>query len=206
MSERCNYCFLKSDCNTQDLASDFDDGYGSDLMGNESDRTRLASMNELEREMELAERAENRDKELERRRTARMLKQQQHKAAQVNSPSKLLTVQLHSSLDLREMLSSLTVRLISCVYFDRTEITTLSLQAGNMRSSTRQKEVDSAKQSAMAELVAAKNARARRSSQGNRRRRYISLLHCQLIFTHELEVSSNSRIAIRKQVKFRLCL
>lgn len=54
-------------------------------MGDQQDRARLASMNELEREMELAERAENRDKELERRRTARMLKQQQQKVAQASS-------------------------------------------------------------------------------------------------------------------------
>lgn len=53
-------------------------------MGDSADRARLAGMNELEREMELAERAENRDKELERRRTARMFKQQQQRAAQAS--------------------------------------------------------------------------------------------------------------------------
>lgn len=73
----------KTRCSVQDLFSDFDDGFGPDLMGDEDDRARLASMSELDREMELADRAEKRDKELERRRTARVLKQQHSKATQV---------------------------------------------------------------------------------------------------------------------------
>ena len=64
-------------------ASDFDDGYDSDLMGDEADRARLAGMTELEREMELAERSERRDEMKERRQTARVLKQQQRSAAKV---------------------------------------------------------------------------------------------------------------------------
>ena len=64
-------------------ASDFDDGYDSDLMGDEADRARLAGMSELEREMELAERSERRDEIKERRQTARVLKQQQRSAAKV---------------------------------------------------------------------------------------------------------------------------
>ena len=64
-------------------ASDFDDGYDSDLMGDEADRARLAGMTELEREMELAERSERRDEIKERRQTARVLKQQQRSAAKV---------------------------------------------------------------------------------------------------------------------------
>ena len=70
---------------SQELGSDVDDGYGSDLMGDEEDRARLASMNELEREMELADRSERRDKELERRRTARMLKQQQRSTSKASA-------------------------------------------------------------------------------------------------------------------------
>lgn len=64
-------------------ASDFDDGYGSDLMGDDDDRARLAEMTELDREMELAERSERRDEIKERRQTARVLRQQQRTAAKV---------------------------------------------------------------------------------------------------------------------------
>jgi RNA polymerase-associated protein RTF1 len=46
---------------------DFDDGYGSDLMGDAADRARLASLNELEREEIMLERADAR-KRLESRR------------------------------------------------------------------------------------------------------------------------------------------
>lgn len=65
------------------MESDYDDGYGSDLMGDEEDRARLAGLTELDREMELADRAEAREKELERRQTVRALKQQQRKTSQV---------------------------------------------------------------------------------------------------------------------------
>jgi RNA polymerase-associated protein RTF1 len=49
-----------------------DDGYGPDLYGDAEDRARLLAMTELERENILAERAEARDEELQRRRTARL--------------------------------------------------------------------------------------------------------------------------------------
>lgn len=52
-----------------------DDGYGSDLMGDDEDRARLAAMTEMEREMELFERSEARDRRREARRNARLLKQ-----------------------------------------------------------------------------------------------------------------------------------
>lgn len=52
-------------------------------MGDDEDRARLAAMNELERELVLAERAEQRDEMKERRQTARVLKQQA--AAKANS-------------------------------------------------------------------------------------------------------------------------
>ena len=54
------------------------DGYGSDLIGDEEDRARLAALNELEREMILAERSEARDRKRERR---DLLKQRQREAA-----------------------------------------------------------------------------------------------------------------------------
>jgi RNA polymerase-associated protein RTF1 len=41
--------------------ADYDDGYGSDLMGDGEDRERLLAMNELDREMELYDRQEKRD-------------------------------------------------------------------------------------------------------------------------------------------------
>ena len=43
----------------QEMSEDeFEDGYGSDLMGDEEDRAKLMAMTELEREMILADRAE----------------------------------------------------------------------------------------------------------------------------------------------------
>ena len=132
---------------SQELGSDIDDGYGSDLMGDEEDRARLASMNELEREMELADRSERRDKELERRRTARMLKQQQRSTAKA-SAVKIGTPYVNPTAG-----SASTSMQNSA-----------PVQASAMRSSTRQRGTDAAKKSAMAELVAAKNARARKTS------------------------------------------
>lgn len=64
--------------------SDYGDGYGSDLMGDEEDRAMLMAMNELDREMILAERSEARDREREKRRTAQLLKQRQREIDQVN--------------------------------------------------------------------------------------------------------------------------
>ena len=132
---------------SQELGSDVDDGYGSDLMGDEEDRVRLASMNELEREMELADRSERRDKELERRRTARMLKQQQRSTAKA-SAFKIGTAYVNPTMG-----NASTSTYVSA-----------TVQASAMRSSTRQRGTDAAKKSAMAELVAAKNARARKTS------------------------------------------
>lgn len=51
-----------------DDVDDFDDGFGDDLMGDDADRARLASLNELERETIMLERAENRKKIESRRR------------------------------------------------------------------------------------------------------------------------------------------
>lgn len=62
-------------------ASDFDDGYGSDLFGDDDDREALEKMTELEREMILAQRGEERDAAMERRRNAKMLRQAQQAAA-----------------------------------------------------------------------------------------------------------------------------
>lgn len=54
-------------------------------MGDDKDRARLAAMTELDREMELADRAERRDEMKERRQTARVLRQQQQAAAKVRN-------------------------------------------------------------------------------------------------------------------------
>ena len=64
---------------------EFDDGYGSDLMGDDEDRANLMAMNELQREMILAERAEKRDMERERQRNAMLLRQHQQACQQVAS-------------------------------------------------------------------------------------------------------------------------
>ncbi|CAL8470100.1 g9642 [Coccomyxa elongata] len=104
---------------------EFDDGYGSDLMGDEEDRANLMAMNELQREMILAERAEKRDLERERLRNAQLLRQHQQASQQAMQP----------------------------------------------RASTRAKQKGGAKTSAMAELVAAKAARAERTTALDRNRR-----------------------------------
>ena len=73
-------------CSQQaDSDGEFDDGYGSDLMGDDEDRLKLSAMNELEREMILAERADARDAARERLRAEKSLKQaqeQQQRAAE----------------------------------------------------------------------------------------------------------------------------
>ena len=51
------------------------DGYGKDLVRDSQDKAALDEMNELEREYEFAQRAEARDREMERRRNVRMLQQ-----------------------------------------------------------------------------------------------------------------------------------
>lgn len=66
-----------------------DDGYGDDLYGDDEDRSRLAAMNEMEREMELFERSEARDRRREARRNKRLLKQSQRKE-QARLPRTLL--------------------------------------------------------------------------------------------------------------------
>lgn len=68
-------------------ATDYGDGYGSDLMGDEDDRAALMAMNELDREMILAERSEARDREREKRKTAQLLKQRQREVDQVTESS-----------------------------------------------------------------------------------------------------------------------
>lgn len=70
-------------------ATDYGDGYGSDLMGDEEDRARLMAMNELDREMILADRSEARDREREKRKTAQLLKQRQREVDQVIACRKL---------------------------------------------------------------------------------------------------------------------
>lgn len=55
--------------------SEFDDGYGDDLMGNEIDRNQLEKLSEKERETELFKRAERRDQLKRRWEIERKLKQ-----------------------------------------------------------------------------------------------------------------------------------
>ncbi|KAK9809057.1 hypothetical protein WJX72_008658 [[Myrmecia] bisecta] len=109
----------EDEAGSDDGSEAFDDGYGSDLMGDAADRQRLMAMNELEREMILADRAEARDRERERRRNAKLIQARQTEPEQ--------------------------------------------LPPDQMRSSTRSKKPDTAKKSAMAELVAAKQARDRKT-------------------------------------------
>lgn len=54
-------------------------------MGDDEDRANLMAMNELQREMILAERAEKRDMERERQRNAMLLRQHQQASQQVAS-------------------------------------------------------------------------------------------------------------------------
>ena len=73
---------------------EFEDGYDSDLMGDEEDRARLNAMDELDREMILADRAEARDAAMERKRAEQALKQQQEQ--QQRAAEKALTTALCS--------------------------------------------------------------------------------------------------------------
>lgn len=65
-----------------------DDGYGSDLYVDDEDRDRLQAMTELDREMILADRAEKRDQDRQRR---QLLQQQRSMAVQVWSIMCLIT-------------------------------------------------------------------------------------------------------------------
>ena len=63
----------------EEEADEDDDGYGSDLYGDDDDRARLAAMTDLDREMELFERSEARERRREARRNARLLQQAQRR-------------------------------------------------------------------------------------------------------------------------------
>jgi hypothetical protein len=73
-------CTVRQD---SDADTDYGDGYGSDLIGDEDDREKLMAMNELEREMILADRSEARDREREKRSTALLLQQRHRETDQV---------------------------------------------------------------------------------------------------------------------------
>ena len=55
----------------------YEDGYGSDLMGDAEDRARLMALTELDRELILLERSEARDNLKEKQQHAKLLKQRQ---------------------------------------------------------------------------------------------------------------------------------
>lgn len=65
----------EDDSNSSSSNSEFDDGYGVDLMGNENDRNYLEKLSEKERETELFKRAERRDQLKRRWEIERKLKQ-----------------------------------------------------------------------------------------------------------------------------------
>jgi RNA polymerase-associated protein RTF1 len=71
-----------------DSNSEFDDGYGDDLMGNEEDRNYLEKLSEKERETELFKRAERRDQLKRRWEIERKLKQSRKDANQKNKEKK----------------------------------------------------------------------------------------------------------------------
>lgn len=140
---------------------EFDDGYGSDLMGDEEDRANLMAMNELQREMILAERAEKRDLDRERLRNAKLLRQHQQASQQVGHLATSLAW-CHTFSDLLTLAVQFSrphIFFVSC--FSTLNCT---LQALQPRASTRAKQKGGAKTSAMAELVAAKAARAERTT------------------------------------------
>ena len=62
-----------------------------------------------------------------------------------------------------------------------TLIVCVGAQASNMRSSTRAKGVDQAKKSAMAELVAAKNAKARKSKEEEKAKRCVCFCYPRML-------------------------
>ena len=64
-------------------SEDYGDGYGSDLMGYEADRAKLAAMTELDREMELLERSDRRVEIAEKKKVAKKQKEQQEAADKV---------------------------------------------------------------------------------------------------------------------------
>lgn len=125
------------------------DGYGKDLIRDREDRATLDNMTEFEREYEFAQRADARDREMERRRNVRML--QQSRAQQ--GPSQQQQVQCsynaphHKAYSARLYNHACT----SCYMAVQAAID----KAEQMRSSTRQKKQETGKKNAIAELRAA---------------------------------------------------
>ena len=76
-----------NDCKADDKEDGFDpetfifDGYGKDLIRDSADRAALDQLTEFEREQEFFQRAEARDRELERRNNARLMQQSRAKQA-----------------------------------------------------------------------------------------------------------------------------
>jgi hypothetical protein len=68
-----------SDDEDHEMDDQFDDGYGSDLMGDDADRAYLNSLTMLEREMTLADRAEKRMKQQERQQLLKLQRQAEAK-------------------------------------------------------------------------------------------------------------------------------
>lgn len=121
------------------------DGYGKDLIRDSQDKAALDNMNELDREYEYSQRAEARDREIERRRNVRML--QQSRAQQAPTQQQ----QVFSCVVLLCMLAC--QRMSMCNHSD--PVQAAIDVAEQMRSSTRQKKQETGKKAAIAELRAA---------------------------------------------------
>lgn len=97
-----------TDSDSSDLsAEEFNDGYGSDLMGDEDDRSRLAQMTEKEREQEIFKRIEAREVMKTRFNIEKKLRQakrrelKKQKLTSTSQPEKKMATEL-PTLDLKE--------------------------------------------------------------------------------------------------------
>eukprot|EP00191_Tetraselmis_sp_GSL018_P005387 CAMPEP_0177598450 /NCGR_PEP_ID=MMETSP0419_2-20121207/12361_1 /TAXON_ID=582737 /ORGANISM="Tetraselmis sp., Strain GSL018" /LENGTH=257 /DNA_ID=CAMNT_0019090907 /DNA_START=147 /DNA_END=917 /DNA_ORIENTATION=+ len=130
----------------EDDEDEFGDGYDAELYKDEEDRQRLAAMTELEREMILAERAEQRDKLKERRLNAMQAQRatgatnahRQHRPPKPKEPKRPAREEAAASRD-------------------------DEFEAMYVRSSTRQRGKDNAKDSALQALQKTRESRAQRS-------------------------------------------
>lgn len=141
------------------------DGYGKDLVRGSADQAELDKLTEFERENELFQRAEARDREIERRRHAKLL--QQSRAQQATTQPQVLSsiaqlrsfclqvpVPTHACLKRCTQLCICKLMLTEHQWLLQISSQTAADKADQMRSSTRQKKPDTGKKDAMAELRA----------------------------------------------------
>lgn len=103
--------------------SEFDDGYGDDLMGNETDRNYLEKLSEKERETELFKRAERRDQLKRRWEIERKLKQSRKNENAKNRMFKKPSIKKPKTAAAKKSIEKVQKNLVSSVIEDPITVT-----------------------------------------------------------------------------------